>query len=123
MWQQLNKWANKESKKTVCVDVDGTILEYEGYEKNKFGKPITSVIDKLKELKERGISLVLSTARSEDEREALENTLKEHEIIDLFDEIHVGEKPIAVAYLDDKAVNVKKLEVWKDDLEELLKEK
>jgi len=118
MWNKIQKWAKDE--KTVCVDMDGTILEYDHYEKNKFGNPIDGVVNKLKELKDSGdVKLVLSTARSKDEKPALIEHLKENDLFDMFDDIQVGVKPIAVAYLDDKAVNVLS-DDWMDKLNKMM---
>ena len=121
MWNELMKWA--EEKQTVVVDVDGTIFTYERYEKNKFGEPIDEVLSKLKELKDKGIKLILSTARGEDEQEALEKHLKDNGLENLFDKVICGQKERALAYVDDRSINPLKLEVWKNDLDELLKEK
>ncbi len=117
MWNQLKKAAEKEL--TVCVDVDNTLLTYDGYEKNKFGEPIEEVVKKLKELKNKGIKLVLSTAREDDELETLNKRLEEFDLKDLFDEVKAGEKVVAAAYLDDKAVNVKDKD-WVDKLDNLI---
>jgi hydroxymethylpyrimidine pyrophosphatase-like HAD family hydrolase len=117
MWNQLKKQAQKDL--TVCVDVDNTLLTYDGYEKNKFGMPIKELVDKLKELKESGIKLVLSTARQSDELDALNEHLEKLGLRNMFDEVKAGEKVIAVAYLDDKAVNVKDTD-WQERLSEMI---
>ena len=103
MWRQLTKMAKKEI--TLCVDVDGTLLSYDGYERDVFGDPREDVVDKIRELKDKGVEIVLYTARDDAERDALVQRLKTFDIYDLFDEIVCGKKPIAFAYLDDKAVN------------------
>lgn len=117
MWTQLKKISEKE--RTICVDVDNTLLTYDGYEKNTFGESIPEVVEKLRELKNKGINLILSTARGKDELPALEEHLRSLNLYDLFDEIKAGEKIPAIAYLDDKALNVKD-EDWMDKLDDML---
>ena len=117
MWSHLKKIA--QERLTLCVDADDTLLEYDGYKPGVFGKPKSEVVDKLKEIKDKGVELILSTARGEDELEGLVNHLHEQNIGELFDDVRAGEKPKAFAYLDDKAVNVME-EGWEDKLDEML---
>lgn len=106
--------------RTICVDADNTVFTFDVYEKNKFGEPIKEMIEELKKLKDKGYTLVLSTARGEDELKALKEKLEEFELSYLFDKVVAGKKEPALAYLDDRAVNVLDPD-WVDKLEELLK--
>ena len=89
---------------TICVDLDNTILEYDGYDgktdvdKIPFGKPLKNAQYVLRDLKERGWRIVIFTHRKG--KEKIAKALKEREIP--FDEII--EKPFAHIYLDDRAL-------------------
>lgn len=104
--------------KNIVVDVDGTIFEYDKYEFGKFGEPIEEVIEFLKQAKNDGYKLILFTARSWAEYDALEKALEDNDIGDFFDEIVMG-KPIGKMYLDDRSINPLD-EDWDSKAKELL---
>ena len=119
MWRQLNKVAEKALRPTLCVDIDGTLLESDGsYKAGKFGKPRKDVVDKVRELKKKGIRVVLYTARPQEDQKGIIDHLMKIGLYDLFDEIESGEKPCAFAYLDDKALNCDE-EGWQEKMEKL----
>ena len=107
MWHQLKKEAKKKLGKDLAlsVDVDGTLLSYDYYEKHRFGKPRVDVVNKVREMKDRGVKIVLYTARNNDERQSFLSHLEEFGLDDIFDELIMGKKPTAFVYLDDRAVN------------------
>jgi len=86
---------------TVCVDIDGTLLTYEDYEKNKWGQPIPHAMYVLNEWIENDVHVVLFTARGEDEKSALEKHLKDYKVP--YDTLIMG-KPHADFYVDDRAI-------------------
>ena len=55
---------NSDRPKVVAVDLDGTILEYNGWRgHSRFGKPIEGAKEALEELKRRGFIIVIWTTR------------------------------------------------------------
>ena len=104
--------------KAICVDVDGTLAEYNGnYTFNQFGLVIENIRSRLCDFKKQGYRIFIQTTRSWAEYEALRNWLKNNDVP--CDEIIMGSKPIAFAYLDDRAVNPT-FQGWEDKLEHLL---
>jgi adenylylsulfate kinase len=99
-----------KEKKTICVDFDGVIAEYEGYEgDDKFGEPVDGVQNALKVLKEHNYTIIVFTTRKN--TAALRKYLKENDIT--YDYINENPdqpknsnsgKPVADVYLDDRAV-------------------
>lgn len=96
----------------VAVDLDGTILSYEsGYgESNTFGEPLPGAREALNELQQLGWRVSIYTARFQDLDEAETQELKDMLADYLvaaevpFDDIWVGRKPQADAFVDDKAL-------------------
>ena len=43
------------TKKTICVDFDGVLNEYDGYEEGDFGEPLTGSKEFIKELRKKYI--------------------------------------------------------------------
>lgn len=95
--------------KIVAVDLDGTLLEYDGWKgPAHFGKPIQGVVDALFELKKEGWAVVIWTTRRTDH--ALRAHLEKHGVP--FDYINkhpwqppgTSHKITADVYLDDRAV-------------------
>lgn len=96
--------------RTLCVDFDGTITEYERYRgRGVFDPPIPGAAETLRRLKAEGWRIIIYTTRSETEEIAA--YLQEHGIP--FDGINEDEegpagvhpaKPAADAYVDDRAV-------------------
>ena len=121
MWQQLKKEARKVAKKpiTVCSDIDGTLLEYNSRSKSGFGEPRQDVVDVLRKLKKKGIKVVLCTACSERHKEDLIKHLSDYGLEDIYDDILMGDKPQAFAYLDDRSLNVLDGD-WKSKLDDMI---
>ena len=100
-------------KPTIAVDFDGVVHAYsQGWQGGEiYDGPISGAIQALKTLSDRGYNLVISTAR--EDTEAVEEKLKEWIGHDLCFEV-TNRKPIAIAYIDDRAVHFTN---WNDILE------
>jgi len=96
------------SRRTIAVDFDGVIAEYDGYKGwGVLGEPRLDVLEALRELRSEGWKIVIHTTRGEHE---ISGYLAQHGIP--FDEINrnsdyetVGPKPVADLYWDDRAVS------------------
>lgn len=99
-------------KKTICIDLDGTIIDYkEGWKgPSHFGEIIPGAKEALIDLKAKGWEIIILTTRRD--KEKVKNFLERNNIV--FDYINenpnkpegAGEiKPHASIYLDDKAIN------------------
>lgn len=95
--------------KTIAVDLDGTILEYDGWKgHDHFGKPLPGVREALQKLKEQGFVIIIWTTRNN--REEIAKYLKEQGIpFDYINENPYGppggsNKVYADYYVDDRAV-------------------
>jgi hypothetical protein len=96
------------SRRTIAVDFDGVIAEYDGYKgRGLLGEPRLDVLEALRELRSEGWKIVIHTTRGEHE---ISGYLTQHGIP--FDEINrnsdyetVGPKPVADLYWDDRAVS------------------
>jgi len=98
------------AKRTVCIDVDGTLLEYDGFRGEEvLGKPLPSAAEATKQLKEDGWTIIIFTTRGN--TDFIANYLKEHDIV--FDHINENPnnpkgsnmgKPIAEVYVDDRGL-------------------
>jgi hydroxymethylpyrimidine pyrophosphatase-like HAD family hydrolase len=96
------------SKRTIAVDFDGVIAEYDGYKgPGVLGEPRLDVIDALRTLRAEGWKIVIHTTRGEQE---IVGYLTQHGIP--HDEINrnsdyktQGPKPVADLYWDDRAVS------------------
>lgn len=88
--------------KTVCVDLDGVLARCEGTgDSTEIGPPIPGAKEFMAALY-RDHSLVVFTCRSWQADEVV-RWLRKHGI--MFDKVHLGPgKPIAAAYVDDRAV-------------------
>lgn len=98
-------------KRTLVIDLDGVIAtgtveevysEEAGWAYEKCTL-IEGAKEGLEELSKK-YKLILSTARLEADTEKTIEWLEKHEILKYFDEVHVGKKSPAIAYIDDKAV-------------------
>jgi len=102
MAYQLNN-----SRRTVAVDFDGVIADYDGYKgPGVLGAPRLDVISAMCTLQREGWKIVINTTRGEAEIAAY---LKQHGIP--HDEINrnsdyttAGPKPVADVYWDDRAL-------------------
>lgn len=97
----------------ICIDIDGTICSLrQPHECYKQVTPLKGAVEKIKELKEKGYYIILSTARHMKTCESnvgkviaregftLLEWLNQHGFV--YDEIWFG-KPYAHVYIDDKA--------------------
>lgn len=103
---------------TVAVDLDGVLAEYDGWEGlEKIGGPVDGARNFLLSLREEGIEVVIHTTRANPDpfneginRHAGKNAgdiirswLEKHDMH--YDRVFTGEgKPIATAYVDDRAI-------------------
>jgi len=99
--------------RTIVVDIDGTICSQERTGTYQFARPNAQVIEKLRELKKRGWTIVLHTARGMktccgdkwavemNYRSMTENWLYHHAVP--YDRLVFG-KIDAVYYIDDKSL-------------------
>jgi soluble P-type ATPase len=101
-----------ESYGTIAIDVDGTLLEYDGWKGlGKFGKPLKGAKAAIQELKSLGYEIVIFTTRGDDIGE-LEKHLRFWNIP--FDRINCNnpempanlshQKIMADVYIDDRAI-------------------
>ena len=96
--------------KTVCVDIDGTLVHYEDWQgDNHFGSFVPGAVDAMRQLKEQGWYIIIYTTRGN--KEAIKSFLTHHGVcIDSINENPnqpdnaFGGKPIADVYIDDRAI-------------------
>ncbi len=96
--------------KTICIDFDGTIAEYNGWKgQGVFGCPVDGVRSALERLKEAGRVIIIHTTRGEEQD--IVNYLGRYKIP--WDYInhnpfqpsyHNLGKPLADVYIDDRAL-------------------
>jgi hypothetical protein len=99
---------------TIVVDLDGTICEHRF---PAFGEPIAGAREALQRLKDAGYSIVIHTVRTSsyyrdtglydpevNSPEAVRAYLEQHQIP--FDEIWLPDKPVAMAYIDDRGLRL-----------------
>jgi hypothetical protein len=122
-WINLVPWADRKQltkvivvqksengPKTAAIDLDGTILEYDGWHgEDNFGKVRPGCVEALSELKRQGWRIIIFTTRGNTEKVA--QYLEANGVP--FD--HVNENPdqpegssgkvIADVYVDDRAIN------------------
>lgn len=96
-------------KKNLAVDLDGTLLEYNGYKgATHFGDPLPGMVDLLNKVKEAGWCIIIWTARRE--TGAMKEHLAKHNIPYDYINCHPwpkdgSNKVSADIYLDDRAIN------------------
>ncbi len=130
IWYQQVFAAKKESDNVLVVDFDGTIAQDHYPE---IGSPLPHAKDALSSLKEAGFEIVIYTCRmthkdgrplSEvtDQKEKIENWLKEHEIP--YDRIEDGlnGKPHAKFYIDNKNIEYRGGSDWERICAKILSE-
>jgi hypothetical protein len=116
---------------TVVVDFDGTICEHRF---PAFGEPIAGAREALQRLKHAGFWIIIQTVRTSsyyrtvgmyqpevNSPEAVRAYLEHHQIP--FDEIWLPDKPVAMAYIDDRGLRLvgdRKRSNWQDIVEFLL---
>jgi hypothetical protein len=94
--------------KTIAVDLDGTLIR-----ENEYGEltPVPGAAEAMNRLHDKGYRIVIYTSRIglaihagrlEEEIEFVRSVLKQFRIG--YDEIFLGEKLIADAYIDDRAI-------------------
>ena len=93
-------------KKTIAVDFDGVIADYEGWGDGTPGSPRPDVVEVLRTLRVEGWSILVYSCRSV---ELLEKYLRQHDIP--FDLVNppspysdTSGKPLATVYWDDRAL-------------------
>lgn len=98
------------NNKTICIDFDGVIANYQGWQgTDKFGEPVPGVQNATKVLKEEGYTIIIFTTRKV--TVALKKYLADNHITydylnenpDQPKDSNAG-KPMADIYLDDRAV-------------------
>jgi hypothetical protein len=98
--------SEEELPKTIAVDFDGVIAEYDGWKGfGILGQPRKDVLDALRVLHDEGWKIIIHTTRGEDEIAAylIEHGIPHHEINRNSDYRTLGGKPVADVYWDDRA--------------------
>lgn len=98
------------TNKTVCIDLDGTLIHYEEWQgEEHFGQVLSGASDATKKLHEKGWYIIIYTTRAN--KSILTKFLSNNKIE--FDTINEnpyqpqnakGGKPIADVYVDDRAL-------------------
>ena len=96
------------TQKRWCFDLDGTLCTHVRNGNYAFAEPIENAIQFVRDRKAEGDYIIIDTARGTmtgyDWRGATEAQLTEWRCP--FDELHVGTKPFAHVYVDDKAAGL-----------------
>lgn len=98
---------DNNSRRTIAVDFDGVIADYDGYKgPGVLGAPRDDVREALNLLRSEGWKIVIHTTRGKDEVEdyLLRNAIAHDEINSNSDYRTPGVKPVADVYWDDRAV-------------------
>lgn len=93
----------------LAVDLDNSLCRGEAFTDMDciLAKPIWKKINRLKVLNQKGVFIIIYTARREWLRNATEYWLKKHEVY--YNILDVGHKVWANVYADDRAINIKDL--------------
>lgn len=84
-------------KKTICVDFDGVLNEYDGYEEGNLGESLTGSKEFIKELRKKYKVVILTSRQKEQVIDWLNNNG--------FPSMKVTNRKVpAVAYIDDRAI-------------------
>jgi len=106
----------KEEKKVIAYDLDGTLsLELEDWNLYKHAPAIDSAIAELNTLKEQGHTIIIHTARFEEDRKVTVAWLRENKV--KYDILVLG-KPRADLYVDNNSCKVGETKTF---LQKLLK--
>lgn len=90
-----------ESRKTICLDFNGVLDQYQGWKGPDFMyEPRPGVVDFLKSLKELGYRIVIMTAA---DCYKIQDWFIEYGLFGLIDSI-TNEKVPALIYVDDRAI-------------------
>jgi hydroxymethylpyrimidine pyrophosphatase-like HAD family hydrolase len=98
---------DNNSRRTIAVDFDGVIADYDGYKgPGVLGAPRDDVREALNLLRSEGWKIVIHTTRGNDEVEGYlqQNAIAHDEINSNSDYRTHGVKPVADVYWDDRAV-------------------
>lgn len=88
------------TKKTICVDFDGVLNEYNGYEEGNLGEPLSASKEFIRQLRKK-YKVVILTSRP---KEQVIDWLNDNG----FPSMEVTNRKIpAVAYIDDRAIQFK----------------
>ena len=98
-------------KPTICVDFDGVLNEYNGYDGDNLGTPKDGAKEFLKKLSEKYVVIILSARRYS----LIIKWLDDNNLWDYVYDV-TSIKPPAVAYIDDRAIR------FNGDYDETLKE-
>lgn len=85
------------AKKIICVDFDGVLNEYNGYEGGRLGEPLSGSQDFIKELRKK-YKVVILTSRP---KEQVINWLSDNGFPSM---VVTNHKVPAVAYIGDRAI-------------------
>jgi histidinol phosphatase-like enzyme len=115
--KQIKQIAKKRLQKAVVFDFDGTITIEDIHPPSAPTAPNKDVVAKMKELKDRGFKIIISSCRwstelnsekvAEKNKKEIEKYLQDNNIP--FDELWAPNKPKGYVYVDDHGVNVKDL--------------
>lgn len=103
-------------KKTVCLDLDGTLAEYQGWQGlEHIGQPLPGAVEFVRKVREKARVVIFTTRTKVDMDDRPEGVtraglaaivqswLDKHGFV--VDEVYTGQgKPIAAVYVDDRAV-------------------
>lgn len=99
----------RKGKPNVCVDLDGVLAEPINGKLTDIGPPVSGALEFMRTLSEKADITILTSRLStsgktlRERKSAIENWLNEHKFP--YDKLHHGAgKPVAHAYVDDRAV-------------------